>query len=427
MQLNKKEFTNVRAQLSAATGSLLALAGAQAGQLTEGWDIDATVLLYSEPDRVQALEPIVNAKKTFDGDQVLNLKLTVDALTGASANGATAASTVQTFTRPSGNGSYTVAPGETPLDDTFHDTRVALSGSWLQPFSSTLRGTAGVAVSSEYDFLSIGANGLLEMDLFEKNSTLSFGLSFEADTIEPEGGIPTPLAAMRPAGEALNRSGSSDDKFLFDALVGWTQVMSPTWVQTFNLSYSQSDGYHTDPFKVISVLDDNGDPLGLEADGYRYESRPDSRRKTSLYWQTKHFLGGQVLDLSYRYFWDDWGMQSHTVDMRYRFPLGERSYLQPHLRFYTQSEVDFYRVGLRASEPASWPDHISADYRLGDMNAITVGLKYGSKMFGDHDWSVRGEYYLQYGDQPKSAIGNQRNQELFPDVSAFVVQFSYGF
>jgi hypothetical protein len=58
---------------------------------------------------------------------VLNLKLTIDSLTGASATGAAAQPNVQKFTRPSGEGSYQTQAGQTLLDDTFKDTRVQLN------------------------------------------------------------------------------------------------------------------------------------------------------------------------------------------------------------------------------------------------------------------------------------------------------------
>ena len=31
---------------------------------------------------------------------------------------------------------------------------------------------------------------------------------------------------------------------------------------------------------------------------------------------------------------DDWGVDSHTVEMRYRWSFGTDRYLQPHVRFY---------------------------------------------------------------------------------------------
>jgi hypothetical protein len=74
------------------------------------------------------------------------------------------------------------------------------------------------------------------------------------------------------------------------------------------------------------------------------------------------------------------------------------------------------------------PLYASADYRLGEMTAITVGLKYGHKMNNGHEWAVRAEYYQQ---SPKNAgfesPGVLSSQDLYPSVDAFIVQFSYNF
>ena len=43
---------------------------------------------------------------------------------------------------------------------------------------------------------------------------------------------------------------------------------------------------------------------------------------------------------------DDWGIDSQTLDLHLRFAMGEGRYLQPHLRYYTQSAADFYRTVL---------------------------------------------------------------------------------
>ena len=135
---NKNEKTNIKAALTVATLALLGgsnIANAKTSSSTDEstWDFDTAFLFYSETDRVSAGEAIFNAKKTFEDEEILNLKVTIDSLTGASANGAVAQPTVQTFTRPSGNGQYNVAAGDTPLDDTFRDTRVQLNAQWTQP------------------------------------------------------------------------------------------------------------------------------------------------------------------------------------------------------------------------------------------------------------------------------------------------------
>ena len=54
---------------------------------------DTAVLYYAEDNgRVTAAEPIVNFKKDYGDERVLNLKVTLDSLTGASPNGATSSS-----------------------------------------------------------------------------------------------------------------------------------------------------------------------------------------------------------------------------------------------------------------------------------------------------------------------------------------------
>jgi hypothetical protein len=153
--------TNIKTALTVATLALLGgtdIASAKTASSTDedSWDFDTAFLFYSETDRVSAGEAIFNAKKTFEDDEILNLKVTIDSLTGASANGAVAQPTVQTFTRPSGNGQYTVAADDTQLDDTFRDTRVQLNAQWTQLVAENLTASGGGHLSKEYDYLSLG-------------------------------------------------------------------------------------------------------------------------------------------------------------------------------------------------------------------------------------------------------------------------------
>jgi hypothetical protein len=133
-----------------------------------------------------------------------------------------------------------------------------------------------------------------------------------------------------------------------------------------------------------------------------------------------------VLDISYRYMADDWEIDSHTVDMRYRIPFGGRSYIEPHLRYYSQTAADFYTLSLIDGDPL--PEYASADYRLGEFDAITIGAKYGWETSNGNDMNVRLEFYRQSGSVARSQlIGNQVNQDNYPDLNAIILQFGYGF
>ena len=426
----------IKLALATATTSLLgatATVHAEHSPDIGDWDVDAAILYYTETDRVSAVEPVISATKQLDTDETLSLKLVLDSLTGASANGAVQANTPQTFTTPSGNSSYTTAAGETPLDDTFLDTRVALSASWDMPLSRRDRLILGGNVSTEYDYTSIGASSVYTHDLVGRNTTLSAGLAVASDTITPEGGIPIPFGVMQPVG-AQPRGSSSETKTTFDILLGATQIISKNSLIQFNYSYSQADGYLTDPFKVISVVDPvTGAPIiednATNLSQVVYENRPDSRTKHSVFTQYKHFLTGDVFDLSYRYMFDDWDINSHTVDFRYRWKTSDTGFLRQHLRYYQQSEAEFFKPYFVTGEaPTAGTDtsFATADYRLGEMTTYTVGLEYGHG-YKDHGWSLAVEAYLQQPTEPSNKVGDLADLELAPDVDALMVRFNYDF
>ncbi|WJG09268.1 DUF3570 domain-containing protein [Aliiglaciecola sp. LCG003] len=430
MQLTPK--TNVTALLAAASCALLGTT-VQADENAEKWQFDTAILYYGESDRVQLVEGVFNAKKDFGDENIFNGKMVIDTLTGASASGAVAQPGVQTFTRPSGNASYTVSAGETPLDDTFRDTRVQLSGQWTQPLAENMRASTGLQVSKEYDYLSIVGNGSLAYDFNKKNTTLSAGISYALDTIDPVGGAPVDFTSMiidrgqyatdeayRQDFDATRTSGSQD-KDTIDLLLGVTQIINKRMLMQLNYSFSTSDGYHNDPYKVLSVVNQQG----LTQD-ILHESRPTERSKHSVYLQSKYALDSGVVDVSYRFATDDWDINSHTLDTRFRYNLSETSYIQPHFRYYQQTEADFYSPFL--IEGAPLPEFASADYRLGEMSAITLGLKYGMQLQNGHELAFRIEYYQQDSDNAGfDAPGALANLELYPSVKAVIAQVSYSF
>lgn len=425
MQLKNKVVTQA---LFAASCALIA-GSAQSDE----WDVDAALMYYGEADRVQALEGIFNVKKDVSNEATLSGKLVVDSLTGASANGAVPQAQPQTFTRPSGNGMYTVAPNETPLDDTFRDTRVQASGQWSQPVGENYLFSTGANLSNEYDYRSIGVNSVLARYYNNKNTTASLGLSYAFDVIEPVGGQPEGLSAMvlsdnfgnRPAfSEAFGdtrRNDGEDSKDTIDVIAGVTQVVNRRWVTQFNLSLSQINGYLTDPYKVVSQVDTTG-----TATAQLYENRPDSRAKQALFLQSKYHFDAGVWDVSYRLAQDDWGIQSHTIESRYRYFLSNGRYLEPHVRFYQQSEADFYTPFLE--QGASLPEFASSDYRIGKLDAYTLGMRYGKKFASGREYGVRLEYYSQASqDVGTEQPGQLSALDLYPELDAVIVQFDYRF
>lgn len=398
-----------------------------------GWDFNTSLLYYGEDaDRVQDLSFKSLTTRRFTDDRLLTLGLTVDTLTGASPNGTIRQDVPQTYTRPSGKGNYTVPAGELPLDDTFHDTRVAISANWQQPMGENGLVDFGLSASNEYDYLHTGVNARYAHDFNRRNTTVSAGFAFASDSVEPVGGAPIPFTPMLEIDNVSNREGDKD-KDVLDFVLGISQVINPNLVVQANYSYSNSQGYLNNPYKLLSLVDPvTGDTLerppvqGGPSHEYLFEGRPDERTQHGVFTQAKLNLDGKVLDVSYRYMTDDWEIDSHTMDLRYRWPIGSASYLEPHLRYYTQTAADFYRLSLDSAEPL--PEFASSDYRLGEFDAITAGLKFGWKTRNDNDMSIRVEWYTQSGTIPaEQLIGNQAMRDNYPDLNAVIVQFSYRF
>jgi len=413
MQLNKSK--SIRQLLTAATSTLLA--GTAQHVMAEEkipWQVDSAFLYYAEKDRVTVLEPVAAVRKDLGDDEFIGVRLVFDSMSGASPNGAIPTDTAQTFTTPSGNSTFTTPAGETPLDDSYQDVRAALSGEWETPLDEHLKTVIGANYSTERDYSSVGLSANLAWDLNKRNTTLTTGISMSHDQVSAVGYIPVGLTAV-PTQSGVQKSLQSmeESKDIKELLFGITQVIDPKTLLQFNITLADEQGYLTDPYKILSVLDNNGQ---LRAnDPYIYEKRPDSRRRQAVYLKANHQFNTDVVQASYRYYQDDWGISSHTLNLHYRYELvGGRHYLQPHVRYYIQDKADFYHYSLQDN---NIPTYASADYRLGDMSTTTLGLKYGLVLGEFHEFGARLESMKQQaeGDAP------------FPDNTAIIFQLNYSF
>jgi hypothetical protein len=425
MQL-KRPASPLHLSLMAASCALLsgtarAQTAEDAGQALQ---IDTDLLYYKEnAGRVQTIEPVVSLKKDFGDQRFLDGTLTLDTLSGATPNGAIPARTPQTFATPSSTSLtprpgyktklYTIAPGDLPQDPHFNELRVAGDLDWSQPIGLDNTVSYGGHVSSEHDFDSIAAHAGLSHDFNEKNTTLSAAINEEYDRIHAHGGNPVPGSDY-----ALYEKEPSQTKTVTGGLIGLTQVMRRNWLTELNYTYDRSHGYLTDPYRILSVIDATG-----AVTGYRYENRPDTRTRQSLYWVNKVALGPTVLDLSYRRGKDSWGIGSDTVDAKLRIELGSGMYLEPHARWYHQSAADFYTLYRSETSPA--PTFLSADPRLAGFAATTFGLKFGVATSRHGVLSLRLEQYEQRPSDQSSSLTQLQGLDLNPNLKATIVQLSW--
>ncbi len=405
--------------------------------------LDGAVLVYQEDGgRVQAIEPVLGV--TFNGrdGEALSLHFTADVLTGASPFGATPWRDSQTFvagvkagdegstgasgntvTTPGNNGiniaTTTVEPDTLPLAGGFHDNRYVLDIAYSVPWGKDSLVSIGGGGSFETDYTAIYGNVGYSHDFNQKNTTFSVSGNFEFDTSKPGIGNPTPFSEMSADLKNGNRS-----KTTIGGLVGVTQVMSRNWLAQINATISYSSGYQTDPYRIISVVDHiSGGPTR-----YLYESRPEKRTRTSMYFGNKISHGDLVTSLSIRGYHDDWGINSITLKASEYIPLGRDIYIEPGIRYYSQSAADFFRYYLLDNQ--ALPEFASPDSRLDKFSAITPSLMVGYKI------GKTGEIYARFSHYKPTGKNNQVNapgylagRDLFSGATSnsFIVGYSYAF
>jgi hypothetical protein len=414
----------IRSRLRTATCALLAVAGTAAAE-TGDWHFDAGSLVYSEKGRTSIVEPLLRVKRNFANGRSLTGKIVLDAITGASPNGAMPTDHPQTFTSTSGQRGQsgeeegrprrTIVPtGQMPLRE-FRDHRAAIDVQYEQPLLRTLKAVAGAHWSAESDYLSQGATLTLSWDTPDHLTTFTAGGGGDFDRVKPIGGQPPGLALYADS----SRYGSAG-KNVFDGMLGVTRVLSRRWLMELNYGRARDSGYLTEPYKIVSILNSTGSTVD-----YRYENRPDVRNKQDVFLNSIYQWREDVIRVSYRYYWDDWGTKSHAVDVKYRYGFASGHYFEPHARYYVQSAVNFYTYGLM--DGASLPQFATSDYRYGKLNSITIGLKYGFPLRGG-EFNIRVEYLRQSGDaHPAQAVGVQKRYSLFPPINTAMIQLGYAF
>ncbi len=426
----------IRESLTVATCSLLSIESAHAGYFDYAslWNIDTALLLYSEQNRVNVVEPVLQIKKEISEGEFVTVKLVYDAMSGSTPNGAAPSSTAQSFSSPSGESKYIAAAHKLPLV-AFTDARAAVSADWDQPLSRTLRGQYNANFSRETDYSSMGASASLLWDVNNKLTTLTAGVAASFDNVKPTGGLTTELSPTNSVAIATNKlkreieddgegggSGGSRAKNTYDLLVGITQVLTRRTLMQLNYSYGKNTGYLTDPYKILSVVDGStGTPVTSPGGGYLYlhEKRPDTRTRNTLYWKTVYHLPEDVIHMSYRYYRDDWEIKSSTVDLTYRLQLGAHVYLEPHYRYYTQTAANFF---THAIAQGATPVNASADLRLAALTSNTVGLRFAHQLDSDTSWGLGVDYMRQSGDaHPANAIGALKNEALFSDLKTMSI------
>ena len=248
--------------------------------------------------------------------------------------------------------------------------------------------SGGVSFEKDYFAINGGLGG--QLDFNEKNTTLSSGLGVSIDSINPTDSAEFPL---RP---------NHEKKQSYSAYAGISQVLRRNIAVQSTLTYALGHGFLSDPYKQALVV---GEPVA--------DSRPDLRHQIawlSRYRQHFSWLNG-TFHANYQFYWDDWNITAHTLEVAWYQSLFETIQLIPSFRYYTQGQADFYANYY----PQLRSDGLySSDYRLSPYGAISWRLRTETRFrtwqlewVGSFSWErylSSGSYALQKVSAPNPGL-----------------------
>ncbi len=309
-----------------------------------------------------------------------------------------------------------------------------LSGNFAYTHSSDDRNTiynTHLSISNEYDYFSLGGGLGLTRLFNQQNTELSVGATVYLDTWRPE--YPTEIKTyikengnlnadffngvpiLDSNGNAINKNGPNAWRPQKDYLIkdkgrntyalslSFSQILSQRMQVSIFSDVTYQKGWLANPMQRVYFADVPDFYIGKATDIPHYtspqntqvfqladdiERLPDSRLKIPVGMRLHYYINEYlVLKTYYRYYYDDWGIRSHTFNIELPVKISQKFTLYPNYRFYNQTAADYF---------APYEQHLSTDtfYTSDyDLSAFTAnqfgfGIKYNDIFTSKHIWKM---------------------------------------
>lgn len=280
-------------------------------------------------ESLQVASPIIVVAWRLDDDWTLSSELGIDQISSASIGA------IQDG----------VSGASIPASDQRTFGRLGLSRKFgAHTLGISLRG------AGEYDYESRGYGLDYKVDLFDANSTLGIALrrfDDELDLVDIDGIV---------QGVA--------DRETTDTALTWSQVLSARSVASIELFSSQQSGFLSTPFHEVVLVDGTRVP----------ERLPDERDRKALGLRWRYaFSRWLVQRVGYRFYDDDWGIQSHTLELETHFRLdgSNENWIYPILRYHLQDGSDFFgEFGTFSGDET----YLTSDWDLSETKTWKIGI-----------------------------------------------------
>ncbi|MEZ4875493.1 MAG: DUF3570 domain-containing protein [Flavobacteriaceae bacterium] len=277
---------------------------------------------------------------------------------------------------------------------------------------------AHAGFSAEFDYTSFGFGGGYARLFNEKNTEISLKGQVYLDTWSPR--YPTELDSYIEVNGDLNQGFFQDVPILnrngtvinknwpanqiwspvegfsliqdksrnsYSISLGFSQILSKNAQISLFMDVVQQEGWLSNPMQRVYFKDrenyyignsssipfytspDNTDVFQLADD---IERLPNTRTKTPFGMRFNYFINEMLtVRTYYRYYFDNWGMTSHTANIEIPIKLNDRFTVYPTYRYYTQTAIDYFAP---YEEHVSTETYYTSDFDLSAFHANQYGF-----------------------------------------------------
>jgi len=309
-------------------------------------------------------------------------------------------------------------------------TSLSLSYSHSSDDRNTILG-ANASFAKEYDYTSIGVGGSLTKLFNEKNTEIGLKANVYLDTWSPV--YPTELDSYLDDNQNLNdghfegvdildQDGNTIDKNgvnvwspfkntlvdnksrnTYSLSVSFSQILSKKSQISLFFDLVKQDGWLANPMQRVYFSDRDNYYIGNASSISNYtsptntdvfqladdiERLPDSRLKIPIGVRFNQYINEVVtLRTYYRYYYDDWGIQSSTAEIELPIKISDTFTLYPSYRYYTQTAADYFAP---FEQHTSTEEFYTSDYDLSEFNSnqIGIGFSYTDIFAKRHIWKL---------------------------------------
>jgi hypothetical protein len=201
--------------------------------------------------------------------------------------------------------------------------------------------------SNESDYLGKMATIAANTDLNQRNTNVAVNYSYGWDKIKPLG------------------TDTLHTKEAHSANATITQVLSPNMIARIGVDLSYVRGFQSNPYRTVNA----GGQIFLER-------HPMERKRGAVFFKLNRYFKTQTaVNMEYRYYHDNWGVQSHTLSFFYHQYFSDKVLFRYRYRYYLQTAANFYQTSYSTVMPL-----MTSDYKLQAFNAHLFGLKIEYKL-----------------------------------------------